>query len=120
MMSCWLFHPLTFDISCFDIFMPLIIGAKLVMADDAMKLEPQRIMQAMVQHEITMMQATPALWQMLVEQGWKASHSMKIISTGEALNSKLAANLIREKVTLWNLYGRRKPQFGPRLTRLKG
>ena len=54
---------------------------------------------------ITWMQATPSIWKMLLESGWKNPHNIKCISGGEVLSSDLASNLIRNSGGLWNIYG---------------
>jgi acyl-coenzyme A synthetase/AMP-(fatty) acid ligase/acyl carrier protein len=54
---------------------------------------------------LTIMQATPATWRMLLDVGWSGRQDMRIISTGEALPRELADRLLPMARELWNLYG---------------
>jgi polyketide synthase PksJ len=51
------------------------------------------------------MQATPALWQMLVSAGWEGHAALTILCGGEALTPQLAASLLSRSNALWNMYG---------------
>ncbi len=54
---------------------------------------------------VTVMQATPATWTLLLEGGWRGRPGLKALAGGEALPAGLAARL-RERVgALWNVYG---------------
>jgi len=53
----------------------------------------------------TVMQATPALWQMLVSSGWEGDARMTALCGGEALTPQLAAALLPRVKALWNMYG---------------
>jgi acyl-CoA synthetase (AMP-forming)/AMP-acid ligase II/acyl carrier protein len=54
---------------------------------------------------ITIMQATPATWRMLLEIGWRGKPGMKLITTGEACPRELADRLVGCAREVWNLYG---------------
>jgi non-ribosomal peptide synthetase component F/acyl carrier protein len=54
---------------------------------------------------VTVMQATPATWRMLLEIGWRGKSDLKIITTGEACPRELADRLATCCKELWNLYG---------------
>ena len=53
----------------------------------------------------TVMQATPATWQMLLDAGWTGKRDMKVLCGGEALSVELAAQLVSRCATVWNMYG---------------
>ncbi|WP_337459730.1 condensation domain-containing protein, partial [Pseudomonas asplenii] len=57
------------------------------------------------EQRITVMQATPATWQMLVSSGWTGKQDLRIFCGGEALPRNLARELLARSRELWNLYG---------------
>ena len=54
---------------------------------------------------MTVMQATPATWRLLLESGWEGSAGLKVLCGGEALPRDLADALLPRCGELWNLYG---------------
>ena len=97
--------PLTFDISCLEILMPLLVGAQTVIASRDIATDGQRLAAYLDHTQATVMQATPATWRMMIDAGWPGSRSLKIISGGEALPEELAAELLSRCPSLWNAYG---------------
>ena len=91
-----------FDIAALELFLPLISGAQLVIASRADLMDPFRLVALIRQSATTMMQATPALWRVLLETGLDPA-GLKILCGGEALDQKLAQDLSRGDV--WNMYG---------------
>ena len=91
-----------FDIAALEIFLPLTAGAELVIASLADIMEPSRLIALIRRSATTMMQATPALWRILIETGLDPK-GLKILCGGEALDQKLAEDLGPGEV--WNMYG---------------
>jgi acyl-coenzyme A synthetase/AMP-(fatty) acid ligase/acyl carrier protein len=55
---------------------------------------------------VTIMQATPSTWRMLVDTGWPTlAHPLKVLCGGEALSNNLMADLLKHTSAIWNLYG---------------
>lgn len=97
---------LSFDIAGLEIYLPLIHGATLVVAERDDTLDPKRLALLMRRHGVSMMQATPAIWRMLLSQDWPAEgQSLKVLCGGEALTTDLARSLIGRTGFMWNLYG---------------
>jgi amino acid adenylation domain-containing protein len=96
---------ISFDIAALELYLPLVVGARVVVADRAAASDPQRLAAAIEDHGVTFMQATPATWRMLVDSGWRPALPLRIASGGEALPSELAARLRNLGLELWNLYG---------------
>ena len=94
-----------FDISLFDLFVPLICGARLVLATSEEAHDGSLIASLLERHGATVLQGTPATWMMLLESGWKGKANLKTISTGEALPRPLATAVAPLVRTLWNYYG---------------
>ena len=97
--------PISFDIATMDMFLPLCSGGQLVLASRQDAVDPNQLARLINKHEITLLQATPATWRMLVASGWKGSRKLKMISGGEALPRELANSLVRLGDELWNCYG---------------
>jgi amino acid adenylation domain-containing protein len=96
---------LAFDIAGLEIWLPLSVGARIVIASRIDVLDGSRLMALLESHEITMLQATPASWRLLLEAGWTGSHHLKALCGGEALQPDLASALVHRVGELWNMYG---------------
>jgi amino acid adenylation domain-containing protein len=96
---------LSFDIAVLELFLPITTGAKLVIVGWETAVDGRHLIRAMVDHHVTVMQATPATWQMLLSSGWQPSPHVKMLSGGEALPRKLANDLLQNGGELWNMYG---------------
>jgi amino acid adenylation domain-containing protein len=96
---------LSFDISVLEIWLPLLNGARLVIAGQAVAADGQRLASEIDACGATLMQATPATWQMLILAGWKGRKGLKMLCGGEALPGALAERLLGLGGELWNMYG---------------
>nr|ALT22083.1 nonribosomal peptide synthetase [Anabaena sp. XPORK15F] len=98
-----------FDIAGLELYLPLIVGAKVVITSREIATDGIRLLQQIKDHKITVMQATPATWQMLLAGGLASEKSeklsLKVLCGGEALTTKLANQLLTNVTELWNLYG---------------
>ncbi len=96
---------LAFDIAALEMFLPLTVGARLVLASRAVTQDGKLLMALMASSGVTCMQATPATWRLLVDTGWAGNAQMKILCGGEALPRDLADKLLERCGELWNMYG---------------
>jgi amino acid adenylation domain-containing protein len=96
---------IAFDIAALELYLPLISGAQLVLAGRETLLDPERLLHLISEHDITVMQATPATWQMLLDHGWNGTVGLKALCGGEALPTALSARLLQRVGQLWNMYG---------------
>lgn len=96
---------ISFDIAGLEIWLPLISGAKLVIADTETASDPHKLSEAIEESQATIVQATPATWQMLADANWKGKPGLKVLCGGEALKVSLAAFLLPRCKELWNMYG---------------
>ncbi len=96
---------LSFDISLLEMFLPLISGAKVIIADKQDVKDGRRLANLLHEEDITVMQATPATWQMLLDSGWEGKSDLRIFCGGEALKRDLANVLVNSAKEVWNLYG---------------
>lgn len=96
---------ISFDIAVLEIFLPLTVGAKVVLAEERDLADGQALRRLLRQHSATVLQATPVTWQMLLDAGWTSDSGVKMLCGGEALPRKLAENLLAGGGELWNMYG---------------
>ncbi len=96
---------LSFDIAGLEIYLPLLNGARVVLASRATGLDGRQLARLIESCEATMMQATPATWRLLLEAQWPGRKQLKLLCGGEALPGELAARLLAQGASLWNLYG---------------
>ncbi|WP_138907661.1 amino acid adenylation domain-containing protein, partial [Streptomyces chryseus] len=92
-----------FDISLLELFLPLTAGATVVLASRETAGDPFRL--AEVAAEVTVAQATPSLWRLLLGTGWTPHPELTVLSGGEALPPATAERLHAPARALWNLYG---------------
>jgi amino acid adenylation domain-containing protein len=96
---------LSFDIAVLEIFLPLTTGAKLILVSREVATDSVQLLQQLNNSAVTIMQATPATWRMLLDAGWEGNAQLKILCGGEALTQNLAHKLFSKCYQLWNLYG---------------
>jgi amino acid adenylation domain-containing protein len=96
---------LSFDIAGLEIFLPLMVGARLMLVPHEVAQDGKRLAEKLATSAATVMQATPVTWQMLLEAGWSGSPSLKILCGGEAMPPDLARQLAGRCASLWNVYG---------------
>ncbi len=96
---------LSFDIAALELFLPLISGGRVVIAPRDIATDPTLLAELIHQSRCTVMQATPATWRALIEEGWSGSRGLKILCGGEALPRDLADKLLARSASLWNMYG---------------
>jgi amino acid adenylation domain-containing protein len=96
---------LSFDIAALEIYLPLITGARLVVASREQAADGMQLLAILNHEQITLMQATPATWRLLLAAGWQGNVQLKILCGGEALNCSLAQQLLARGEEVWNLYG---------------
>ena len=98
---------LSFDIAGLEIYLPLIVGARIVVADGETASDGTQLSKMLEATRATAMQATPATWRMLIESGWRGGmdERLKVLCGGESLSRELAAQLLERGGEVWNLYG---------------
>ncbi|MEM9121882.1 MAG: amino acid adenylation domain-containing protein, partial [Pseudomonadota bacterium] len=96
---------LSFDISMLELFLPLVVGAELVLATAEEAGDGFALADLLDAHDITVLQATPAGWKLLLEADWPGDDRLTALCGGEALPSGLAEALLERVGSLWNMYG---------------
>ncbi|MEH2050562.1 amino acid adenylation domain-containing protein [Nostoc sp.] len=95
---------ISFDIAALEIFLPITVGACLVIARRDVTLDGRELFDLLVKSKATIMQATPATWRLLLDSNFQFS-DLKILCGGEALPWDLVNELLARSASFWNLYG---------------
>ncbi len=96
---------ISFDIAGLELFLPLVCGGRVVLAESEAMADGHRLAQSLTRENISVLQATPSTWRLLLEAGWKAPKGFKMLCGGEALPLDLATRLLEGEGELWNMYG---------------
>jgi amino acid adenylation domain-containing protein len=94
-----------FDISVLELCLPLVQGGSVVLIDRDEALDPALLARRLDEHQVSLLQATPATWQLLLESGWRPRGPLTVMSAGEPLGTDLAAGLRAVSTHAWNGYG---------------
>ncbi len=102
--------PFSFDVSVWEFFWPLIVGARLVVARPGGHQDPAYLVETIERAGITTLHFVPSMLQVFVEQpGVERCTSLRrVMASGEALPADLAKRFfarLPEGVELHNLYG---------------
>jgi amino acid adenylation domain-containing protein len=96
---------LSFDIAVLELLLPLTVGAQIVLASRDDAIDGQALRELIEAHGVTMLQATPSTWRLLLESGWAGTPALRALCGGEALPAELARELAVRVRELWNMYG---------------
>jgi amino acid adenylation domain-containing protein len=96
---------LSFDISVLELLLPLSVGATVVLASREASADGLQLRELLETGRISLMQATPSTWRLLLAAGWQGDGQLKVLCGGEALPRDLAEMLHSRCGELWNLYG---------------
>lgn len=96
---------ISFDIAALELYLPLTVGACCVIASRTVSTDGRQLRAMLEDHDITVMQATPSTWKLLLESGWRGGPRFKILCGGEAMSRDLAQALAAGAASVWNLYG---------------
>ncbi|GAA0434392.1 hypothetical protein Acor_08830 [Acrocarpospora corrugata] len=94
---------LSFDISGLELYLPLITGGRVVVADGETARDGGRLRDLITQQGVTHVQATPSGWRVLLDAGF-AGGVVGLVG-GEALPVALARTLADRCARLINVYG---------------
>ncbi|KFN01510.1 non-ribosomal peptide synthetase [Bacillus clarus] len=94
-----------FDISALEIYLPLISGASITIAQKEIIQDSSALTELLRNENITIMQATPTLWQALVTDYPERLKGLNVLVGGEALPAHLASKLKELNCCITNLYG---------------
>jgi amino acid adenylation domain-containing protein len=96
---------LGFDIAVLELLLPLSVGATIVLASDREAADGDALRRLIDEHDITLLQATPSRWQLLLEAGWTRTPGLRALVGGEPLPPTMAIALLERCDQVWNMYG---------------
>src|ERR1700752_736710 len=100
---------ISFDASVWELFVPLLAGARVQLAAVGGEKDSAYLVQAVQQHEVTVLQLVPSMLRVWLEEGGveQCVSLRRFYCGGEALSAELAARCYERLpgVTLHNLYG---------------
>ncbi|MFE9139722.1 AMP-binding protein, partial [Streptomyces sp. NPDC007355] len=108
----------SFDIAGLEVYVPLLSGAGVVVGEDGVVLDPEALTALIERAGVTVMQATPALWQELVTREPEAVRGLRVLVGGEAVPGTLAETLTAHAAEVTNLYGPTETTIWSTATRL--
>ncbi|BAN48812.1 non-ribosomal peptide synthase/polyketide synthase [Metapseudomonas resinovorans] len=101
--------PVSFDVSVWECFLPLLCGSRLLLAAPGEHRDPARLVARVREHGVTVLHFVPALLQLFVEEpGLADCSSLRLLfSGGEALSAELRERVFERlpAVSLHNRYG---------------
>jgi nonribosomal peptide synthetase DhbF len=95
----------SFDIAALELYLPLLCGARVVIAPREVVRHPAALGRLMVTAGATVMQATPSLWETLLGEDPDVLRGLRVLVGGEALPPPLARMLAGLAWDVTNLYG---------------
>ena len=95
----------SFDIAGLELYLPLVEGAQVVIAPHSAAVDGSALAGLISDAGITIMQATPVTWRLLLEAGWSGKPGLKVLCGGEAMTPELADQISATGADVWNLYG---------------
>ncbi|MEV4973752.1 amino acid adenylation domain-containing protein [Streptomyces scopuliridis] len=96
---------ISFDIAALEIYLPLLAGASVIVAEQEAVGDPDRLARILEDTGAGIMQATPSLWRMLLAVRPEVVKGLRVLVGGEALPPDLAGRLAGAAASVTNLYG---------------
>ncbi len=111
------FAAFTFDVSVADMFMPLLGGAKVVLAAPQTLHSPPRLAALMRDAQITFACLPPAVLTLLTGEDFPELRTL--LSAGEELSSELLGGWLRDGLEIFNGYGPTEASMGSTFMKLE-
>ncbi|WP_445374761.1 AMP-binding protein [Photorhabdus tasmaniensis] len=92
-----------FDMSIPELFLPLILGGKMLLASSEQSGNPHKLL--VLLDGVTFMQATPTTWKILLALGLDQADKLTAVTGGESIDIPLVRKLLDAVKDLWNFYG---------------
>ncbi|MGH7729237.1 MAG: non-ribosomal peptide synthetase, partial [Vulcanimicrobiaceae bacterium] len=96
---------IAFDIAALELFVPLAVGGRVALATSEEVRDGFALLTALERSKATVVQATPSMWRLALEAGFRGRPGLRLLAGGEALPPELALRLLEGGAELWNMYG---------------
>ncbi|WEK32625.1 MAG: amino acid adenylation domain-containing protein [Candidatus Pseudomonas phytovorans] len=101
--------PFSFDVSVWEFFWPLLVGARLAVAQPGEHRDPERLVEVIRQYAVTTLHFVPSMLQAFMGSAEveRCSSLKRVVCSGEALPAELAQQTLARLpgAQLYNLYG---------------
>jgi enterobactin synthetase component F len=94
-----------FDIAALELYLPLTVGARVVMASSEAVHNPPSLARLIQHSGVSHVQATPSLWRILLASSETRLNDVHVLVGGEALSAELAARLKNMADRVTQFYG---------------
>jgi amino acid adenylation domain-containing protein len=111
------FAAVTFDVSVMDMFMPLLAGARVVLAPPDTLHSPPRLAALMRDSRVTFACLPPAVLNLLIGEDFPELATL--LSAGEELSSELLRHWLRDGLDIYNGYGPTECSIGSTFMKLE-
>jgi amino acid adenylation domain-containing protein len=95
----------SFDIAALELYLPLTVGARIELVSRETAADGMALARRLAESKVSVLQATPATWRLLVAADWQPGPGFRALCGGETLPRDLADTLLGSVDALWNLYG---------------
>jgi len=96
---------LSFDIAVAELILPLSVGAQTTVVPREVAMDGMRLRRLLEDEGITVLQATPGMWRLLIDAQWQGPSNFRGWIGGESVPRGLAIDLLDRCGQLWNVYG---------------
>jgi len=96
---------LSFDMAVPEFALPLGVGAEIVLVPREVAMDGTRLRQLLEDERVTILQATPGMWRLLIDAQWFGPEGFRGWIGAESVPAGLALDLLGRCSELWNLYG---------------
>lgn len=96
---------LAFDISVVELFLPLIVGADVLLRDKPTLLNPKEMARLVREEGVTAIHTGPSVWSVILGQIPDFPKLRIAVSAGEAVSPAIARTISAYADTAWNMYG---------------
>ncbi|MBX7266434.1 amino acid adenylation domain-containing protein [Micromonospora sp. Llam7] len=95
----------SFDMANTELYLPFVTGATMVMATKETVTDPAAVLAYIRGTGVSVVQATPGFWQMLLAHDPDAAQGLRIMTGAEAVPARLAETLAGQATEVGNWYG---------------
>ena len=96
---------LSFDMAVPEVMLPLAAGAEIVIVQREVAMDGNRLRALLEAESITILQATPGMWRLLLDAQWSGARGFRAWIGAEPVPADLSLELLDRSSELWNLYG---------------
>jgi len=92
------------DLALFELLLPLLTGARLVVASAREVEDSHRLLQLLQRTQANVMHGVPSVWNALIDAEWNGQPRLRVLCSGEGRDRRLAGQLLDRSSELWSLY----------------